>query len=907
MIRLRTQNKSLFNGNSFWIVLIGILAAFALYLYQIDAQSLWRDEALSIGRAQQSINLIFKNQNIVGDVVGPDLHPPLYFLLLHGWYKLAGESEFAWRYVSALAMILSLTTFYAAGNLIWGMGAGRWTFLLALLSPFFLWHAQEARMYALVVGESVLVLLATWKLVNQRPDWKRAAGFTLAAAALILTHYSGLFLVAFSVLAIGLAQMRRHFTLSLLLVPLAGGAIVLLLLLPYIRNLLASPGFVAFAQRPLQTLALEAINTFSLGSAIPMDNPGWRIWPFVLLGLIGAGSGVYAADARRRRTAWFIIGAFIIPLLLIYLAAWLQANYSNPRHLTILSAAWFLLMGQGVAVLNRRWPPLAVAALIAVSMAGGPALYQTITDPPVKKDDVRGLAAYVEERMQPGDLVIWHDAVMMEVYERYAPDVPFTAVPLYGQYDKTAVLQRLSDRAASFKRVWFVEQPAPFFFDDTLVRSWLDEHLARTDFQTFDASWASLHLRLYDWPERLTELPSDLFPADLSESGYRVWGTVADDTAVSGQGTWLSVIWSGGDTNASPPSACVRLRDSASVLWADGCTDLTMPHGQTLARGEMMASQLWLALPQGLAPVTYSMELLLNDSAQTIGELPINQSPQEMTARPLAAYQNGLRLVGLDWASDRFRAGLWAVGSLVWQADTPLPDDLLVTARLVDWLGRSIAEETSRLGPADYPGSQWQAGELVRSFMGVRLPFTSNGRYRLQISVNELGGTAVPQPGLMNRTWSTIGSVRVEPWPMVRDLPEGITTIKGVHWGETIRLLGYDMVRQGNDLIVNLYWATDRETAVDYNVFIHVGQPGAPPLAQSSSGPANWTRPVSSWRPDEIIEDIHTIPLPPELPVDVVVSVGMFDSDNPDARVVVTAVDQPVPNDIWSLGPLPAP
>jgi hypothetical protein len=64
-------------------------------------------------------------------------------------------------------------------------------------------------------------------------------------------------------------------------------------------------------------------------------------------------------------------------------------------------------------------------------------------------------------------------------------------------------------------------------------------------------------------------------------------------------------------------------------------------------------------------------------------------------------------------------------------------------------------------------------------------------------------------------------------------------------------------------------------------------------------------RPISSWRPGEIIEDIHTFILPVDLPVDAIVTVGMFDPHNPDMRVPVTAVNQPITNNIWPLGPLP--
>lgn len=905
MTRLHKKYK-LFSGHKpLWIILVGILAAFACYLYQIDAQSLWRDEALSIGRAKQAVDIIFTNQNFVGDVAGPDLHPPLYFLFLHGWHKLVGESEFAWRYASALSMVLALAMFYAVGNRIGGRGNGRWAFLLALLSPFFLWYAQEARMYALVIGESLAVLLATWTLLHQNFNWKNILGFTLSLSVLVLTHYSGLFLAAFAVMAVGLAQVRRRFSPALLFIPLVGGLAVLWLLLPYVRELLQLPGFVTFSQRPLWDMASEAINTFSLGSTVPLADPGWRIWPFLILGLVGVGNGLYQSIKRQNQMIWFLAGFFIVPLLLVYLAALLQANYSNPRHLTILSAAWFLLMGHGLATLYRRWPPLALMAFVFAGLAGGGALYQTITDPPIKKDDVRGVAAYIEERALPGDLVVWHSAIMMEMYEYYAPDVPYIALPLYGQADETAVLDRLAHEADQFERIWFVEKPSPFFFNSSLIPDWLDARLLRTDFKAFAASWSTLQLRLYAWPQPSTPLPADYWAVDLVEDGYRIDAVVGGTTAVSGQGTWLSVIWSPENPNAALPVLCLQLRDSNEVIWADGCTQLDQPDDPEMAGGKPIASQLWLKLPPGLAPTTYSLNLLLNDKVQPIGTMSVSPPASQISQKPLVEYENGLSLMAIEWEDATFQAGLWALGNLVWQTNDSLPNDLIVSMRLVDWLGRPIVEEIMPVDPVDYPGDQWQPGEWVRSFIGLQLPFVSNGRYRVQVMVKDKAGTAVPAAGLFNQTWTTIDTLAIKPWPIMKELPDGTTPVNDVQFGETIHLLGYDMVVKNELLTIKLYWSADRETAVDYDVFVHLGQPAAPPLAQSSGEPANWMRPVSSWRPDEIIEDVHTIPVPANLPADAVISVGLFDSNNSDTRLPVTANDQPIPNNIWTLVPFP--
>ena len=165
-----------------------MLLAFGIWVYRLDGASLWRDEALTLGRAEQPLSMIFSNRNLVQGVSSPDLHPPFYFLFQHGWLRLAGRSEFSLRFPSVMAMVLAVAMFGAVGRRIWGYRTGLLAAALALLSPFFLWYAQEARMYAWIILESLILLHTLWPLLQKRarlrpspsgschrwhPGWKR--------------------------------------------------------------------------------------------------------------------------------------------------------------------------------------------------------------------------------------------------------------------------------------------------------------------------------------------------------------------------------------------------------------------------------------------------------------------------------------------------------------------------------------------------------------------------------------------------------------------------------------------------------------------------------------------------------------------------------------------------------------
>ena len=107
-------------------------------------------------------------------------------------------------------------------------------------------------------------------------------------------------------------------------------------------------------------------------------------------------------------------------------------------------------------------------------------------------------------------------------------------------------------------------------------------------------------------------------------------------------------------------------------------------------------------------------------------------------------------------------------------------------------------------------------------------------------------------------------------------------------------------------LTVDLYWQSEGRPTGNYGVFVHVGPPGKPPLAQASGGPANWARPVASWRPGEIILDSHRIQLPAGLETEgLPIMAGMYDPAQPVLRLPWTIAGEIIPDGGLTLGSVP--
>ena len=86
-----------------------LLLGFALCLYRLGYQSLWYDEGVSVFLAQKSLSALTAH-------TAGDIHPPLYYYLLHLWIRLAGASEFSLAFLSLTFGVLLIALLFLLGR-----------------------------------------------------------------------------------------------------------------------------------------------------------------------------------------------------------------------------------------------------------------------------------------------------------------------------------------------------------------------------------------------------------------------------------------------------------------------------------------------------------------------------------------------------------------------------------------------------------------------------------------------------------------------------------------------------------------------------------------------------------------------------------------------------------------------
>jgi hypothetical protein len=213
MLRLRSTDPLGQSGmRRSYLVLLGVVAVGAsLRLYALGAKSLWYDEAVSANFLDFSALDVLRRSAEAAAV-----HPPIYFLLLHPWAALWGESEFALRSLATVFGLLTIVGIYALVEQLERLSRptsapSGWAALsaaaLVALSPMQIHLSQQVRGYTLALA------LTVWggaALIRALRSPARAGTFWLLWALLSVgacyTHHlaaisvvsPGLFAVVFS-------------------------------------------------------------------------------------------------------------------------------------------------------------------------------------------------------------------------------------------------------------------------------------------------------------------------------------------------------------------------------------------------------------------------------------------------------------------------------------------------------------------------------------------------------------------------------------------------------------------------------------------------------------------------------------------------------------------------------------
>jgi hypothetical protein len=442
-----------------------VLAAYVLRVYRLDAQSVWFDEGWSWYLAGLPLGQM-------AHVTAADRSPILYYTLLHGWIDLGGQSEFAMRYLSVCADMVTVALMFALGRAL-GKGT-RFTWLAAALyaiCPFAIWYAQEVRMYALVAALGTASCYWLWRWIQAPARTHTLVASAVLMALAVYSHYYVIFLLpAQGVAMLAGLWLRPHAQkpLKYALRWVAAAIGVGLVLAPWLA--FASVGFAyddGFVF-PLNTVAGrlgEWVAAFAGGGLARALPAGWPIW-LALSGLAGLASFALAKRWRAGVFLLLLIAGSLVSATVAVRVMYPYRSVFHPRYLIYVAplACLFIAGMAGNRVKRIQRVPILVLRLIALALISAlwvPALVAMYTNPAVARDDVRDAMKHIVEALRPGDVVVMtrdNYAVHYYLHTRYADQAAaFIAAPegLHGMLKtETSLVQALDQRKPSRVRLF---------------------------------------------------------------------------------------------------------------------------------------------------------------------------------------------------------------------------------------------------------------------------------------------------------------------------------------------------------------------------------------------------------------------------------------------------------------------
>jgi len=444
-----------------------VVGAAAVRLHGLADKALWFDETASVFFARMPVG------RMLAVLPANDPHPPLYYLLLRGWLAWFGDGEAAVRGLSVMVGVAVVGLTWAFGRRIVGAGPALLAAALVAVAPSQVAAAQEARMYGLLVLTGLASWWALWRAVGtERGSWRAWAVYALATAAMLYSHYYGVFVVASQVAFVawkGLSavQWRRAAWAA------AGVGLLFAPWVPSFATQLAGGRAWPAHRSPLTLGALpDALVAMTTGQPLLRAGPvEFEVPGAALLGLVGFAAavalGAYGLrDARlARERRGLLLAAALGPLVLAF-AVSLGVHVFARRYLLVITPFVALLVGAGAAALAGRGGWRAAAAAVGACLVLAPNVAGTVAfarQPRLDVFDWRLVARTLAAQAADGDAIVLlpgFSRIPLDYYYR-GPQPRLALVPDGTDVvaDDGARLPAVARRLGAHRRVWLLTAP----------------------------------------------------------------------------------------------------------------------------------------------------------------------------------------------------------------------------------------------------------------------------------------------------------------------------------------------------------------------------------------------------------------------------------------------------------------
>jgi hypothetical protein len=463
------------------IAILGLILTLAavVRLDQIVKQNLWLDEYwtlyLATGRGdsifQLPQNQIIEHPPAVGFAGAPawwhiwkgintTSHPPLYHIVLRLWVDVLGAGDWSIRMMSTAFSLGCVALLYIAvlktsGDKIQALIASG----LMALAPIQIVYSQQARPYTMIQFIGLAAAIVLISIEQKGWSWLKLSMLALAVAALALTHYFAVGLIA-ALAAYSLTRFRGRTRVATVAVIVIAGLIAIAAWAPQgvvaLRNYSES-GYGRTTGESLIHLVLSVPQRLTLKANLdPLLFEDNGSWPLVIATAVM--TYLIPVLILRRRPGlllWWLWVAVEVGLILLI---------DIVRHSTILSTTRYVtLAAPGVYAILAVPLPGRIGKLLPWVILFGVMAFTAdyLLSGPPNCPNVTIVANLIKQEVKPNDVVIiTGDYYVAE--DKEPPMTYFVIAHYAGAWNRPVVLataplsRQVQLQLQRYRRIWVV-------------------------------------------------------------------------------------------------------------------------------------------------------------------------------------------------------------------------------------------------------------------------------------------------------------------------------------------------------------------------------------------------------------------------------------------------------------------
>ena len=364
-----TKNRKLSGLSGFlekhWLIAVLTLVVLSVVvrLFGITKANLWHDEGFTAMLSGRDWLAIWQGS-------ARDVHPPLYYELLHGWSLIFGNSVLALRSLSAVCGVLVVALGYKITlRISKNFPLALLAFLFLALNPFLVRYSQEARMYG-VLG--VFLLIAMYGLIMVVENTKDIKGYLLYIVGItagLYTHYfTALVVISFWLYVIYIYFRSKKDRISLLTNWRwwVANVLALVLFMPWVPSMIKqftrAQGLGWLPKASLFTFNDTFWQFFTFTDAHRIWQPVYWAIPLVALVVI-----FYTAikDRTKQRFSVMLILFTLLPIFMAIAVSFVRPLF-HERYFVFSAIGLCILIAFALAYLFEKNKYLAIALAVIV-------------------------------------------------------------------------------------------------------------------------------------------------------------------------------------------------------------------------------------------------------------------------------------------------------------------------------------------------------------------------------------------------------------------------------------------------------------------------------------------------------------------------------------------------------------